>query len=286
MSSLKSIFVSLYLVFLGAALAYAATRLAGPHWSIGWLGVALTTAPFLALLSWLMLTRKVARTSPRLPSIIAFAVTGLALTFWSRALGEADTAPVILASIGLGAFLAYAFWYSDLGPRRSTRLSIGAPFPSINVVNTSGQIVSSDQWRGRASILMFFRGNWCPLCMAQINELAALYREIDALGVRVALISPQPHAQTAALARKHNVVFEFYADRGGAAARALGIDHPGGLPLGLQALGYDSDTVLPTVIILDANGTVVWAHETDNYRVRPEPETYLQVLRHSAAATV
>lgn len=77
MSSLKSIFVSLYLVFLGVAFAYAATRIAGPHWSIGWLGVALTTAPFLALLSWLMLTRKAARTSPRLPSIIAFAVTGL-----------------------------------------------------------------------------------------------------------------------------------------------------------------------------------------------------------------
>ena len=47
----------------------------------------------------------------------------------------------------------------------------------------------------------------------------------------------------------------------------------------MQALGYDSDTVMPTVIITDREGRVVWTDETDNYRVRPEPETFLQVLR-------
>jgi beta-lactamase superfamily II metal-dependent hydrolase len=36
---------------------------------------------------------------------------------------------------------------------------------------------------------------------------------------------------------------------------------------------------MPTVIITDKQGTVVWTHETDNYRVRPEPETFLEVIR-------
>lgn len=49
--------------------------------------------------------------------------------------------------------------------------------------------------------------------------------------------------------------------------------------MGMQMLGYDSDTVLPTVIITDKDGRIVWTHETDNYRVRPEPDTYLEVLR-------
>ncbi len=117
---------------------------------------------------------------------------------------------------------------------------------------------------------------------AQIKELAGRYREIEALGVRTALISPQPHENTAALARTHNVNFEFYTDTDNVAARALGIDHHGGLPLGMQAMGYDSDTVLPTVIITDVRGWVIWAHETDNYRVRPEPDVYLEVLRQRA----
>jgi hypothetical protein len=58
----------------------------------------------------------------------------------------------------------------------------------------------------------------------------------------------------------------------------LGIDSRDGLPMGMQMMGYDSETVLPTVIITDRDGRVVWVHETDNYRVRPEPDLFLQVL--------
>jgi len=48
--------------------------------------------------------------------------------------------------------------------------------------------------------------------------------------------------------------------------------------MGMHLLGYDCDTVLPTVIITDKGGRVLWAHETDNYRIRPEPGIYLAVL--------
>jgi hypothetical protein len=47
----------------------------------------------------------------------------------------------------------------------------------------------------------------------------------------------------------------------------------------MQVLGYDSETVLPTVIITAAGGKILWSHQTDNYRVRPEPALYLKVLR-------
>jgi len=51
-----------------------------------------------------------------------------------------------------------------------------------------------------------------------------------------------------------------------------------GLPFGFQVLGYDSDTVMPTIIITDKNGKILFADLTDNYRVRPEPSTFLKVL--------
>ena len=68
-------------------------------------------------------------------------------------------------------------------------------------------------------------------------------------------------------------------DKDSRAARALGISSEFGIPTGLEALGYDTDAPMPTVIITDANGKVLWTHETDNYRVRPEPETFLSVLK-------
>lgn len=277
----KSAFVSLYLVMIAALSGYAAFALSRGGDPFAWAGVLLTTAPFLVMLSWIMATRAVARTSARLPSVTVLAVLGLALTLWSRAFRGAGIEAPVLAALGLVGFLVYAYWYSSLGPRRS-QIVIGKPLASIILRNALGAEINSDDWRGRPSILIFFRGNWCPLCMAQIKELADRYREIEALGVRTALISPQPHENTTALARTHNVNFEFYTDTGNVAARALGIDHHGGLPLGMQAMGYDSDTVLPTVIITDARGLVIWAHETDNYRVRPEPDVYLEVLRQHA----
>ncbi len=39
-----------------------------------------------------------------------------------------------------------------------------------------------------------------------------------------------------------------------------------------------SETVLPTVIITGTDGAVLWTHLTDNYRIRPEPSTFLEVL--------
>lgn len=280
---LKSAFVSLYLVMLAALTGYAAFALSRGGDPFAWAGVLLTTAPFLVILGWIMATRAVARTSARLPGVTALATLGLMLTLWSATYRGASLETPALAALGLVGFLLYAYWYSSLGPRAS-QIIIGEPLASITLRNAAGTKVSSDAWRGRPSILMFFRGNWCPLCMAQIKELAGRYRDIEAIGVRTVLISPQPHENTVALARAHNVNFEFYTDEGNDAARALGIDHPGGLPAGMQALGYERDTVLPTVIITDARGIVVWAHETDNYRVRPEPDLYLEILRKHAIA--
>jgi len=36
---------------------------------------------------------------------------------------------------------------------------------------------------------------------------------------------------------------------------------------------------MPTVIITDEDGKFLFSDETDNYRVRPEPELFLEILR-------
>lgn len=281
-TSLKSTFVSLYICFLVGASAFALWRIAGPHFSLGWIGALLTTAPFLMLLSWLMITQRSARTSPRLPAIIAFGAAGVILACWSWLVGLSDRTPLVIALTGFLSFLIYSFWYSDLGPRRSGALALGRALPDFLVQTESGSEVASATWRGRPTVLIFYRGNWCPLCMAQIKEVAHRYHEVEAMGARVALISPQPQAHTQQLARKHGVSFEYYVDAGNGAARLLGIDHPGGLPLGMSVWGYEADTVLPTVVVTDKDGVVRWTHETDNYRVRPEPDLFLSVLRTHA----
>lgn len=74
------------------------------------------------------------------------------------------------------------------------------------------------------------------------------------------------------------VNFHFLNDKDNKMARKLNIDHAHGTPLGMEVFGYTSETVLPTVIIANEEGKVIFLDQTDNYRVRPEPETFLNIL--------
>jgi hypothetical protein len=83
--------------------------------------------------------------------------------------------------------------------------------------------------------------------------------------------------------RRHGAgPFDFLTDEHNAAARTLKIEMRDGLPMGMTLLGYDKDTVFPTVIIVDHDGIIRWVDQTDNYRVRPEPDTFLPIIRQLA----
>ena len=277
---LKSVFVSLYMIAV-----VSITVIAGQSfWMTGdyltWGGVLLVTVPFVIILSWLMIFQNIARTSARFPILIVLGTAGVLLASWGYARGGSSEAPLLAIAAWIG-FMLYSYWYSSLDRQPNRQLEIGSTLANFDLKDIVGETVSSSSLSDKPTIWIFFRGNWCPLCMAQIKELVTQYKQLQSQGVRIALISPQPHKYTVALAKRFDAPFDFLTDEGSRAAHALGICHPNGLPMGLQVLGYDRDTVLPTVIITDKDGRILWAHETDNYRVRPEPDVYLAVLREN-----
>lgn len=278
MNALKSFYVTAYMVATMSVTVFAVQMLLATQDYLTWGGVLLVYAPFVVVISWLMIFRNVPRTSARLPVLIVMGLVGVIASVRGYSLGGSGTAPV-LAVLGFLGFLVYDYWYSSFRHRHSRALEVGRPLPAFELTDTQGNTVASASLTDKPSVWIFYRGNWCPLCMAQIREIADEYKRLEELGVRVALISPQPHRYTKSLARKFDVAFDFLTDEGNRAANELGIAHRNGLPAGMQALGYASDTVLPTVIITARGGEILWVHETDNYRVRPEPQTYLNVLR-------
>jgi peroxiredoxin len=284
MNLLKSIFISSYMVPAMVIAGYSGWMLEKGADPISWGGAMLTSAPLMMVIGWLMTFKNVARTSAHFPALNALAAAGVGLSGWAWVTHGASAIAFGLAILGWFGFLMYAYWYSSYGGRQpSAKIKIGSPLPSFTVKNASGATVTLAQLTDRPAVLIFYRGNWCPLCMAQIKELVSRYRDLEALGVRVALISPQPHANTVRLAEKFGVTFDFLTDQGNAAARTLGIEQSHGLPMGMQMMGYDSETVLPTVVITDQSGRVIWTHQTDNYRIRPEPDVFLEVLRRHRA---
>lgn len=276
----KQAFVSLFSTVPPLLAVDAARRaLRAPHGErAGWATIAaLHALPGVYFANGFL--RPKARTSPNLISLNVATAIGAAAA-WR--FSHRHRLAAALAASETAAWLAYTQWYSRFGRQPSAALAVGAILPAdLTFVEYGRGPVTAAELRGRPTVLLFFRGNWCPLCMAQIGEIAQRWRELEALGAQVALVSPQDERHTRALAARHDVAFRYLRDDGLAAARRLGIVNENGTPAGM--LGYDSDTVLPTVVVTDAEGRILLADETDNYRVRPTPDTVLAALRDSGA---
>jgi len=226
--------------------------------------------------------RPAARTSPNLVGLQLATAAG-AIAAWRHS--RRHPVAAALAGAEIVAWLAYTRWYSRFGREPSSALAVGAVLPGdLPFVEHERGSITAAELRGRPTVLLFYRGNWCPLCMGQIGEMTERWNEIESLGAQVALVSPQDESHTRALASRHNVGFRYLRDNGLEAARRLGIANPDGTPAGL--IGYESDTVLPTLVVTDADGRIVYADQTDNYRVRPTPETVLGALRSAGLAPV
>lgn len=277
---IKSLFISAYLTFMALISGYAVLGLVRGGNRFAWLGVMLASGPMLARILTMMVMKNTARTSGRFPLINGVGAVGVTITLIASMGAGGPLVAVGLAAFSWLGFLAYSYWYSSFGGRSgSTALRIGSRLPAVTFRNLEGAEVSTSDLIGQTTVFLFYRGNWCPLCMAQIKEIAAQYRQLADMGVRVVLVSPQPATHSVALARQHDVPFEFLSDPDCQAAKVLGIVHEGGLPAGMQMFGYDSNTVLPTMLVTNPAGELVWKDETDNYRVRPEPQTLMDVLR-------
>ncbi|VAW42989.1 Alkyl hydroperoxide reductase subunit C-like protein [hydrothermal vent metagenome] len=277
MNKIKALFISTFIGLAVIVIVLAVAQFFQDGLGLAWMGALLTG--FLIVEFFVSLFRfKTTRTPAKLPlltTLIAVATAVAQVRF--------QLFPSSLSLLLLAGWLAYVYWYSRLDRGQNEQLAVGRPFPTITLEDEAGNKVSSADFAGQTTLYLFYRGNWCPLCMAQIKEVAAQYQELAQRGVQVVLVSPQPHKFTRNLAARFDIPFTFLVDAGNKAARQLGIDQKNGVPAGMELLGYDSDTVMPTVLIVGEDGRILYADLTDSYRIRPEPAEFLRVLDNLAA---
>ena len=274
---MPAVLISVLLLFLALA-----QLIAGGHDRTAWAGAAISALPLPFLILRLMI-KPVGRTSENLPFLLLLSVVGVMVTAWELFIeGVAGWGPLSVALVNAGIMLLYVFWYSRFGRIESMQLGVGSKLPAFSLRDSDGNEVGSADLSGSPAVLLFYRCNWCPLCMAQILEFVSRYQEMDDLGIKVVLVSPQPDEHTKNLAGMHDVPFHFLIDADNQLAESLGIAIDNGVPLGVLG-GYDPNTVMPTVVVANASGTIVFSDQTDNYRVRPEPDVFLAILRRSGA---
>jgi peroxiredoxin len=138
--------------------------------------------------------------------------------------------------------------------------------------------VRSTELHGTATVMLFVRGNWCPFCSTQVEDLTVHYKDIVDLGARLILVTPKPLQTTRRVAEFFEVEFDFWLDEDLAVSRQLGLLLESGVPDDSRK-EYGADTVWPTAMVIDPSGIIRYTELSRFIADRPEPETLLRELR-------
>ncbi|WP_046758631.1 peroxiredoxin family protein [Kordia jejudonensis] len=226
--------------------------------------------------------KPIPRTDTVLKSYTFLVFLGCISSFISgNLIGEIHLTCTILNFTLVLGWVTYLVWYSYFQHRNEEEnhlLNIGNKLPLLTFENAQGAVVTSDRFAGTPSIFMFYRGNWCPFCMAQIQEMVDNHKELSDRNINTIFISSQPHNFSKKLTEKHSLDFQFLVDVEHKVSKQLHIFDENGLPFGFQIFGFSSDTTLPTVIITDAEEKIIYTNQTDHYRTRPTPSELLKVI--------
>jgi peroxiredoxin len=160
----------------------------------------------------------------------------------------------------------------------STRLRRGQPLPEFAATDENGEPVHTQDLRGSAIVMLFVRGNWCPFCSSQVEDLILHYKAIDELGARLILVTPKPLQTTRRVADFFEVDFDFWLDANLVIGRQLGLVHKSGVP-GDYHREYGEDTYWPMALVIDATGVIRFAEKSRQLSDRPDPKLLLDELR-------
>jgi peroxiredoxin len=167
----------------------------------------------------------------------------------------------------------------------------GTVLPDAELLDSHGAPTTlSGAAGGGTSVLVFYRGAWCPYCNIALSVYQAqLLPLLTERGVRLVAISPQKPDGSLTMQQKHGLGFSVVSDPGNVIAGRLGIltrpsqeARAAQLQLGLDLTSVNADGTVtvpvPATVILDAARTVRWIDVHPDYSTRTEPRQVIDAL--------
>ena len=171
-------------------------------------------------------------------------------------------------------------------PEDISPMLIGEILPNGNLMDDNGKTVNfNDIINEKPTVLVFYRGGWCPYCNLQLSGLVNSEAEIIKLGYQIVAISPDDYKNITPTIKEHNVNYKVYSDPEGEFIQQLGIAFKASVRtkeyISKKTIRETTDILpVPTVFILDSNGEILFEYISPNYKKRISPELLLAVLKN------
>lgn len=158
---------------------------------------------------------------------------------------------------------------TDIAP-----LLIGEKIPNITLKLVDGNAVSlKTVLDKKRTILVFYRGGWCPYCNLHLAALGEAEKELLDLGYQIVAISPDAPKNLKVTEEKDKVNYLLLSDSNGDLAKAMGIAFQAPL-LYKPIISKGSDGVnnkflpVPSVFIVNLDDEIEFEHITPDYKHR------------------
>jgi peroxiredoxin len=160
-------------------------------------------------------------------------------------------------------------------PHQKLTVAVGAKAPDFTLTDTDGHEFRLSEHVGSPVLLKFYRGYWCPYCVAELTQLNRVAENFAALGVKLVAISSDRVGELQSFKRKHNWAITLLADPSLTVHRLFNVQHRNFAP----KRGPFREIAIPTTVLIDAHGRVAWLEQATDFRVRPQADAVLAKAR-------
>lgn len=174
-------------------------------------------------------------------------------------------------------------------------IAVGKAAPSVTAKDLDGRAISlADLTSKGPTLLVFYRGGWCPFCNFQIRELAAAAPQFAARGLGLLAVSVDRPDEGAKTRARYTLPFPVLSDSDLSFVNGFNVANHvtteevarlGGFGMDLEASSARTHHVIavPALFLIDRAGIVRWAHADPDYKTRPTPAQILSALETSGA---
>lgn len=171
-------------------------------------------------------------------------------------------------------------------------LAAGARVPAVTVQTVEGTALDlAAAVAQKPTLLIFYRGSWCPYCIRHLAALAEIEPELLRLGYQILAVSPDETPGLRAAAEKNHLNYRLLSDRAMHAAAAFGLAFRVDAATAEKYRGHKIDLApvpgepaarwlpVPAVYVIGRDGVVQFVHTDPDYKARLAPEEVLAAAR-------
>jgi peroxiredoxin len=143
----------------------------------------------------------------------------------------------------------------------------------------------------KPTVLIFYRGGWCPFCTTHLSALIDIQDQVAASGAQILAVSIDQPSKIKETPNYESLGYTLLSDADAKASEAFGIvftvpdelvsKYKTEYGIDLEAASGRTHHKLPhpSVFVVDPQGTVEFVYINEDYKVRLEPDKILEALK-------